>query len=62
MLVSGITVMLWCANNSVAVYLGGQGIVAILPLALFFGFGILGKDDFNNFLWHVVMLAQVRYQ
>lgn len=23
----------------------------------FFGFGVLSKDDFNGFLWNVVMLA-----
>ena len=31
--------------------------VATLPLIAFFGFGVLSKDDFNGFLWNVVMLA-----
>ena len=57
--ISGITVLLWCANTALAGVIGNQGIVAILPLAVFFGTGILDKDDFNGFLWHVVMLAQV---
>ena len=35
-----------------------MGILAILPLVAFFGFGVLSKDDFNGFLWNVVMLAQ----
>eukprot|EP00798_Chlamydomonas_sp_ICE-L_P024061 gene24061-9635_t len=34
-----------------------MGIIAILPLFAFFGFGVLSKDDFNGFLWNVVMLA-----
>jgi phosphate transporter len=28
-----------------------------LPMLMFFGTGILNKDDFNNFLWTVIMLA-----
>ena len=31
--------------------------LAIIPLVAFFGFGVLSKDDFNGFLWNVVMLA-----
>ena len=58
--VSAVTVLLWCGNTALAGVIGNQGIVAILPLAVFFGTGILDKDDFNSFLWHVVMLAQAR--
>eukprot|EP00892_Ulva_mutabilis_P010916 jgi/Ulvmu1/8197/UM041_0006.1 len=57
-MVSAVTVLLWCGNTALQGILGDQGIVAILPLAVFFGTGILDKDDFNGFLWHVVMLAQ----
>lgn len=34
-----------------------MGIIAVLPLVAFFGFDVLRKDDFNSFLWNVVMLA-----
>jgi di/tricarboxylate transporter len=34
-----------------------MGVLAIIPLVAFFGFGVLSKDDFNGFLWNVVMLA-----
>lgn len=34
-----------------------MGVLAIVPLIAFFGFGVLSKDDFNGFLWNVVMLA-----
>lgn len=34
-----------------------MGIIAIVPLVAFFGFDVLNKDDFNSFLWNVVMLA-----
>jgi phosphate transporter len=36
---------------------GDMGIIAIIPLALFFGTGILTKEDFNNFLWTIIILA-----
>jgi len=34
-----------------------MGVVAIIPLVLFFGTGILTKEDFNNFLWTIIILA-----
>lgn len=55
--VSLATVALWCCNNLMAQYTGEMGVLAILPLVAFFGFGVLSKDDFNGFLWNVVMLA-----
>ena len=30
-----------------------MGVLAIVPLVAFFGFGVLSKDDFNGFLWWV---------
>jgi phosphate transporter len=38
-------------------YTGEMGVVAVVPLVAFFGFDVLDKDDFNSFLWNVVMLA-----
>lgn len=34
-----------------------MGVVAIIPLVLFFGTGVLTKEDFNNFLWTIIILA-----
>lgn len=34
-----------------------MGLIAIIPLLAFFGTGILTKEDFNNFLWTVIILA-----
>lgn len=34
-----------------------MGLIAIIPLVAFFGTGILTKEDFNNFLWTVIILA-----
>ena len=41
--VSIATVALWCANSWLQRWTGEMGIIAILPLVAFFGFGILGK-------------------
>jgi phosphate transporter len=37
---------------------GSTGVIAAIPLFMFFGTGILAKDDLNAFLWSVVVLAQ----
>lgn len=52
-----VTVALWCCISVLKPYIGEMGILAIFPLICFFGTGILTKEDFNNFLWTVVMLA-----
>ncbi|GLC41066.1 hypothetical protein PLESTB_000947200 [Pleodorina starrii] len=55
--VSLLTVAAWCANTILQRYTGEMGVIAIVPLVAFFGFDVLNKDDFNSFLWNVVMLA-----
>ncbi len=37
------TVGLWCANSALDKYVGQMGIVAIVPMVFFFGFGLLNK-------------------
>ncbi|CAO3592400.1 unnamed protein product [Absidia cylindrospora] len=58
MAITVITIALWCAETTLVEYLGSTGIVATLPLFLFFGTGLLNKEDLNGFLWSVVVLAQ----
>jgi di/tricarboxylate transporter len=41
--ISLATVGLWCANSVLDKYLGQMGIVAIIPMVFFFGFGLLNK-------------------
>nr|BBC28486.1 low-affinity phosphate transporter [Eudorina sp. NIES-3984]BBC28497.1 low-affinity phosphate transporter [Eudorina sp. 2006-703-Eu-15] len=55
--VSLLTVAAWCSNTFLQRYTGEMGVIAIVPLVAFFGFDVLNKDDFNSFLWNVVMLA-----
>ncbi|KAF9434911.1 low-affinity phosphate transporter [Entomortierella beljakovae] len=51
------TIVLWCIESTLQKELGDMGVIAILPLIAFFGSGLLNKEDFNNFLWTVIMLA-----
>lgn len=52
-----LTIVLWCISRQLKSVFGGMGIIAIIPLVLFFGTGILNKEDFNNFLWTIIILA-----
>lgn len=51
------TIVLWCIARTYRDTLGDMGVIAIIPLIAFFGTGILTKDEFNNFLWNVIILA-----
>jgi anion transporter len=51
------TIALWCVERSMDNFFGDMGVVAVIPLVVFFGTGILTKEDFNNFLWTVIILA-----
>ena len=55
--VTVVTIILWCLANSLKGIFGDMGVIAIIPLVVFFGTGILNKEDFNNFLWTVIILA-----
>ncbi len=52
-----LTIVLWCTSHQLESVFGDMGVIAIIPLALFFGTGILTKEDFNNFLWTIIILA-----
>ncbi|ORZ15033.1 SPX domain-domain-containing protein [Absidia repens] len=58
MFISIITIALWCAESSIQDAVGSTGVIAAIPLFMFFGTGVLNKDDLNAFLWSVVVLAQ----
>jgi len=51
------TILLWCFSHQFESLFGEMGVVAVIPLVLFFGTGILTKEDFNNFLWTIIILA-----
>ena len=55
--VTVVTIVLWCVAHQLEKVFGDMGVVAIIPIVLFFGTGILTKEDFNNFLWTIIILA-----
>lgn len=56
-LVSMGTIILWCLSNRLSGIFGEMGIISIIPVVIFFGTGLLSSDDFNNFMWTIVILA-----
>jgi di/tricarboxylate transporter len=56
-LVCVATIGLWCASNTLEPVFGDMGVIAIIPIVIFFGTGILTKEDFNNFPWTIIILA-----
>jgi di/tricarboxylate transporter len=56
-IVTLVTIALWCVTPQLAWLFGEMGVIALIPLVLFFGTGILTKEDFNNFLWTIIILA-----
>lgn len=52
-----LTIVLWCFSHQLEGVFGDMGVIAIIPIVLFFGTGILTKEDFNNFLWTIIILA-----
>ncbi|AQZ10569.1 PHO87 (YCR037C) and PHO90 (YJL198W) [Zygosaccharomyces parabailii] len=51
------TILLWCVEGKVEPAFGSSGQIAVLPMVLFFGTGMLSVRDFNTFPWSIVMLA-----
>jgi len=51
------TIILWCVAQKLQGIFGDMGVIAIIPMIAFFGTGILTKEDFNNFLWTIIILA-----
>jgi phosphate transporter len=51
------TIILWCLAHQLEGVFGEMGVISIIPMILFFGTGILTAEDFNNFLWTIVVLA-----
>lgn len=49
-----LTVFLWVLPSNFI--FGDTGIVALIPIVVLFGMGILSKDDFNTLSWHLMFL------
>lgn len=57
MIVTVATILLWCVESNIESTFGSGGIIAIVPVILFFGTGLLKTEDLNNFPWSIVLLA-----
>ena len=55
--VSMSTIFLWCIASKLSGIFGEMGIIALIPIILFFGSGLLTTEDFNNYPWNIVVLA-----
>lgn len=51
------TIILWCVESQIESTFGSSGIIAVVPIALLFGTGLLTVDDVNNFPWTIILLA-----
>ncbi|GAA5886837.1 hypothetical protein JCM16303_005724 [Sporobolomyces ruberrimus] len=51
------TIALWCVESKLSWLFGDMGIIAILPIVMFYGTGILRKADFDHSPWSIVFLA-----
>lgn len=54
LVVSAVTITLWMWPSNFI--FGDTGIVALIPIVVFFGMGILSKEDFNTLSWHLMFL------
>ncbi|ODQ83009.1 hypothetical protein BABINDRAFT_164724 [Babjeviella inositovora NRRL Y-12698] len=51
------TIVLWCLASRLEGVFGEMGVIAIIPLLMFYGPGLLTTADFNNYPWNIVVLA-----
>ncbi|CAL9736374.1 inorganic phosphate transporter Pho87p [Monosporozyma servazzii] len=51
------TIILWCVESQIEGAFGSSGQIAILPIVLLFGTGLLSTKDINSFPWSIVILA-----
>ncbi|KAF5129556.1 hypothetical protein DV495_002176 [Geotrichum candidum] len=52
-----VTIITWCFSHQLEPYIGEMGVLALIPIVVFFGTGLLSAADFNNFLWTIIALA-----
>ena len=55
-IVCAITLLLWVLQPVDADVFGNPAIIALIPIVIFFGTGVLKKVDFNSLSWHLLFL------
>lgn len=56
-IVTILTILLWCVASRLKGFFGDMGVIAIIPMVLFYGPGLLNSEDINNYPWNIVILA-----
>lgn len=56
LLISILTITLWAIQDIVKPLTGDNGITALIPCVVFFGMGLLDKNDFKSLSWDVLVL------
>ncbi|OWB80539.1 hypothetical protein B5S32_g4823 [[Candida] boidinii] len=52
-----LTIILWCVSSQTEDVFGSSGIIACIPIIVFYGTSILSPTDINNYPWSIVILA-----
>jgi len=50
------TIVLWCTLSQTEALFGEMGTIAVIPIVLFFGTGVLNKTDLQGFSWNLILL------
>jgi anion transporter len=56
MIVTISTIILWCTLSQTSTFFGEMGTIAVIPIVIFFGTGILNKTDLQGFSWNLILL------
>eukprot|EP00928_Gymnodinium_smaydae_P061142 TRINITY_DN45299_c0_g1_i1.p1 TRINITY_DN45299_c0_g1~~TRINITY_DN45299_c0_g1_i1.p1 ORF type:complete len:569 (-),score=139.59 TRINITY_DN45299_c0_g1_i1:318-1907(-) len=55
-LVSLLTVILWCLFDFLKDFFGSMGVVGLIPIILLYGPGVMSGEDFKRIDWGILML------
>jgi len=54
--VTVITICLWCTTTLTAKYVGNIGLLSLLPVIFLYAPGVLHKEDLREIDWHILLL------
>lgn len=59
LVVTVATIAVWCAGTAAAVknVIGDVGMIALIPIVLFYGSGLLSRQDYQQIPWEVLTLV-----
>lgn len=54
--ITAISIILWIASSWIKPFGNSVGGISFIPLVLFYGTGLLGKEDFDRLPWNLIIL------